>query len=245
MRLRRFLPVLAPAALVLLGSVLLQGLDLRNVQEGDSSSPARPVQLSTAVPAVLPGWTSKDEPLGPNELVRSAVERTLNFDDHVYRIFTKGTLRVGVYVAYWAPGRMPLQKVASHTPDRCWSENGWNCTDMRFAEGIAVPGVTLRPAQWRIFTPPGAPEAREYVLYWHLVGDRLYDYGERFNKRPDIVKWWRDTLDYAFAGSEAQYFVRLTSNRPFAEFTDDTGWQELIAALGRIGLAENTAAAVR
>lgn len=245
MRMRRFLLVLAPAALVLLGAVVLQGLNLRNVQDGDSSTPARPVQLDTAVPAALPGWTSKDEPLGPNEMVRSAVERTLNFDDHVYRVFARGDVRVGVYVAYWGPGRMPLQKVASHTPDRCWSENGWSCADMRFAEVVAVPGVTLRPAQWRIFIPPGAPEAREHVLYWHLVGDQLYDYGERFNKRPDIVKWWRDTVDYALSGSDAQYFVRLTSNRPFAEFADDPGWQELIAALGRIGLAGNAAAAAR
>jgi len=225
-------------ALVLGAALVLQGLKLRNVQEGDLSTPLRPVRLDTAVPATLPGWTGKDEPLGPNEMIRSAVERTLNFDDHVYRIFTKDGTRLGVYAAYWRPGRIPIQKVASHTPDRCWSENGWNCLDMRFAERVAVPGVALRPAQWRIFTPPGSPEAREHVLYWHLVGDRLYDYGERFNKRPDIVKWWRDTVDYAFSGSDAQYFVRLTSNRSFAELADDPAWRQLLAALGRIGLAD-------
>ena len=51
-----------------------------------------------------------------------------------------------------------------------------------------------------------------------------------------MVKWWRDTLKYAFSGSDAQYFVRVTSNRQFSEFANDQGWRELVAALGQLGL---------
>ena len=220
---------------MLLAGVVLQLLKVRDIKEGDGVAEARPVKLVERVPRVLAGWSVRDEPLGPNEVTRTAVEKVLNYDDYVFRVFEKDGKQIGVYVAYWAAGRMPLQKVASHTPDRCWTENGWRCEDMRFAETVGAGDRRLMPAQWRRFTPPNG-EAQQYVVYWHLVGDRLYDYGTRFNARPDLLKWWRDTLEYAFSGSEAQYFIRVTSNRPFEEFTREPGWQELVEALAKLGL---------
>ena len=221
----------------LAGAIALLNLRFRDIEKGDSQTEARAVKLGERMPRTLTGWSGRDEPLGPNEATRSAVESTLNYDDYVYRIFERGNQQIGVYVAYWAPGRMPLQKVASHTPDRCWTENGWRCEDMRFAEAVVAGDTRLMPAQWRRFTPPNGA-AQQYVVYWHLVGDRLYDYGTRFNARPDFMKWWRDTLEYAFSGSEAQYFVRVTSDRPFEELKGDPGWDELVAALAKLGLAE-------
>lgn len=221
---------------VLLLGVALQWLNVRDIKEGDRSAEARPVKLGERLPRAFAGWSGRDEALGPNEVTRSTVERTLNYDDCVYRIFERGDKEVGVYVAYWAPGRMPLQKVASHTPDRCWTENGWLCEEMRSGEMLSAGPVRLMPAQWRRFVPPSSSSPQQFVVYWHLVGDRLYDYGTRFNARPDLVKWWRDTLDYAYSGSEAQYFIRVTSNRPFEELKDEPAWQEILAALARLGL---------
>ncbi len=229
--------VLGAGLMVLCVAAILQGIRLRNVERGDQSAIAQPVKLTDRVPRNLPGWTGRDEPLGPNEVTRSAVERTLNYDDFVFRVFEKEGRHIGVYVAYWAAGRMPLQKVASHTPDRCWTENGWRCEDMRFAESLVAGAAHLMPAQWRRFTPPNGA-APQYVVYWHLVGTRLYDYGTRFNARPNFVKWWRDTLEYAFSGSEEQYFVRVTSDRPFEELKGDPGWEELLKALAKLGLED-------
>lgn len=226
---------------MLLAGVFLQWLNVRDIKEGNRLAEAHPVRLVERVPRALAGWNVRDEPLGPNEVTRAAVEKVLNYDDYVFRHFEKDGKQVGVYIAYWAAGRMPLQKVASHTPDRCWTENGWRCEDMRFAERIVAGDVRLMPAQWRRFTPPNDTTS-QYVVFWHLVGDSLYDYGTRFNARPDLVKWWRDTLRYAFSGSEAQYFVRVTSNRPFEELAGDAGWEELLGALAKLGLAENRAA---
>jgi hypothetical protein len=48
---------------------------------------------------------------------------------------------------------------------------------------------------------------------------------------------WRDTVAYATSGSDAQYFIRVTSNRPFEQIEGDPGWQEVLAALGKLGLA--------
>lgn len=226
------------ALLVLAAAAALQFAQVRDVKEGDQGTERRPIALAERIPVTLPGWAGRDEPLGANEVVSTAVERTLNYDDYVFRIFRRGDTTLGVYVAYWAPGRMPIQKVASHTPDRCWTENGWRCLEMKHGVAVAATGGDLLPAQWRIFEPPSAAQShKEHVLYWHLVGDRLYDYGERFNAKPRAIDWWRDTVAYATSGSDAQYFIRLTSNRPFEQLEGDPGWQEVLAALGKLGLA--------
>lgn len=225
------------AVVVLLLAIGLQFVRVRSMTEGERTQSARPVDLKNQIPAQLAGWTVRDEPLGPNESVRSAVERTLNYDDCVYRLYRRNGVTVGIYVAYWAPSRMPVQKVASHTPDRCWTENGWTCLASRHHETIENPGAPLRAAQWRIFRAPGTGGHQEHVLFWHLVGPRLYDYGERFNATPGLVQWWRDAISYALAGSQAQYFIRVTSTVPFEKLAGDSGWNELLAALAELGLA--------
>lgn len=227
---------------VLLAAVGLQAIRFRDVKEGDRSAGAAGVNLTARVPTELPGWKGRDEPLGATEAVLNAVERILNYDDVVNRVYERGAVRLGIYVAYWAPGRMPIQKVASHTPDRCWTENGWRCLDMRFAERVGTETVALDAAQWRVFEPPGAVGHREYVLYWHLVGGQLYDYGERFNAAPHPMQWWRDTVKYAFSGSDAQYFIRVTSNRDFRELEGDPGWKQLLESVAELGLRRSAGA---
>jgi EpsI family protein len=229
--------VLWIAAVVLLAAVGLQFGRMRDMTGGERTAAARPIDLKRQIPAQLAGWTVNEEPLGPNEAVRSAVERTLNYDDYVYRLYRRNGVTVGVYVAYWAPSRMPVQKVASHTPDRCWTENGWTCLESRFHEVVAAPGVPLRAAQWRLFRSPGTGSHQEYVLYWHLVGPRLYDYGERFNASPGLVQWWREAVAYALTGSQEQYFIRLTSTVPFERLAGEAGWHDLLAALAKLGLS--------
>ncbi|MDP1580155.1 MAG: exosortase-associated EpsI family protein [Candidatus Didemnitutus sp.] len=237
---RRPVPLITAllAVIVLLGAVALQFVNVRDVKEGDRGAAVQPIGLAQAMPKTLPGWVGHDEPLGPNEVVQTAVERVLNYDDYVFRVFRRGDLTLGVYVAYWAAGRMPVQKVASHTPDRCWSENGWRCLDMRFAEPVVAGELRLQPAQWRIFQPPSHSGGKEYVLFWHLVGDKLHEYGDRFNDRPELVSWWRDTLAFAFSGSAPQYFIRITSNGPFERLVGEPGWTELVEALAQLGLQQ-------
>ena len=230
--------ILGVLLLLISGGVALQFARVRNVKKGDTQMAASPVGLNEKVPTHLSGWSGRDEPLGPNEFMQSAVEKNLNYDDYVNRIYERRGRSVGIYVAYCKAGRMPVQKVASHTPDRCWTENGWVCDDARYPELVSTGETTLKPAYWRIFYPPGATgeSAKQYVLYWHLVGDELYDYGEGFNQRANPIQWWRDTLHYAIKGSAEQYFIRLTSNVPFDQIQDDLGYQELLEALSALGL---------
>ena len=223
--------------IVLVAALGLQFVRLRNVKDGDTQSAVRRIQLAATLPKVVMGWEAADEPLGPTEFLQTAVEKNLNYDDMVNWVYRRGVRSFGLYVAYWSPGRMPVQKVASHTPDRCWSENGWICEAMRIEAGLSAGDQRLLPARWRLFRPPVEGGAKQYVLYWHLVGGDLYDYGDRFNQRPDPLQWWRDTVHYAMKGSSEQYFIRIMSPQPLEELQADPGFQEVLRALATLGLA--------
>lgn len=226
---------------ILIGGLVLQLGGMRDLKRGDTNSIVKPIGLAERVPLSIHGWAGFDESLGATEFLQSSVEKNLNYDDMVNRRYTKGTTVLGVYVGYWTPGRMPVQKVASHTPDRCWSENGWTCLADRFPYEVPTGQAVLFPAYWREFTAPGSQKPT-YVLYWHLVGGEPYDYGGGFNQSLSPVAWWKETLHYAFKGSAEQYFIRLTSNKPFEELWDDPGVQEIVAALAELGLADENAA---
>jgi hypothetical protein len=221
--------LLAPA-FVLTGAAVMQSVGgMREVAD------ARGPHLAQAVPRELPGWTAKDVPLGANEFMNSEVEKILNYDEFVNREYRRGSQSFGVYVAYWGAGKMPTRLVASHTPDRCWTENGWRCLDMKFKQVRSVDGQALQPAEWRAFEPASGAKPT-YVLYWHLVEGRVYDYGERFNAVPDPVLWWKDAVQQAMLGSREQYFIRLTSTEPLENLWNDPGFAEVVRGLGRLGL---------
>jgi hypothetical protein len=201
-----------------------------------ANSKASVPHLAQSIPENIAGWSGRDVPLGTNEFLSGEVEKVLNYDEVVNREFTRDSVTFGVYVAYWGAGKMPTQLVASHTPDRCWTENGWHCLAMKFRQPEALDGAALEPAEWRLFEPPsgGAPV---YVLYWHLVGGRLYDYGRRFNAIPSPLLWWKGAVQQVLLGSGEQYFIRLTSSEPLENLWSDPGFDEVLRSLRRLGLA--------
>lgn len=217
-------------ALVLVAAAALQGLAVFR----ETPHPKGP-HLEAHVPARLAGWRVRDLPLGPSEAVNSAVTKTLNYDEVVYREYLRNGVAVGVYVAYWGAGRMPTRLVASHTPDRCWTENGWTCQEMRFREPVSVDGRPLQPAEWRRFLTPNG-EHSVHVRYWHLIDGRVNDQGARFNAVPHPLYWWRDAVEQALRGSREQYFVRVTALVPFEKFWDDPSFAPVLRGLESLGL---------
>jgi Protein of unknown function (DUF3485) len=227
-----------------LGVLLVSGMAMQlarvpNVKDGKEGGGVASGFLAAHMPMEAGAWRGQDEPLGPNESVTDAAARILNFDDYAYRVYRNREQTLSVYIAYWGAGRMPTHKVASHTPDRCWVENGWTVREARFSVPVTFWATRLKPAEWRLFSPPGAQGGGQYVLYWHLVGSDLYDYGARLNTKPHPVKWLRDSLAYAMKGSQEQYFIRLTSDRPVDELIQDTELKPLIDFLSRIGLGDD------
>ena len=222
-------------SLLLPGFVLVSAVAIQGVQFFRETPHARPPHLQQTVPLAPMGWDARDVPLGANEFIAGEVEKVLNYDEALNREYSRAGENFGVYVAYWGAGKMPTRLVASHTPDRCWTENGWQCLEMKFKVAESFDGAALQPAEWRVFEPPrgGAPT---YVMYWHLVEGKTYDYGERFNNVPDPLLWWKDAVQQAVLGSREQYFIRLTSSAPLENVWNDPGFGEVLRGLGRLGL---------
>lgn len=192
-------------------------------------------RLATLIPSSTGSWIARDESLGATETLNETVLKILNLDDFVYRRFAQGARSFTVYAAYWAPGKMPTRLVASHTPDRCWTENGMRCVDMRFRVPLALGSRPLLPAECRSFVA-AAGEKPTHVAYWHTVEGRLYDYGARFNAVPSPWLWWKDTLTQAAYGSREQLFVRIASETPLEDLWRDGGFQEVMTRVADLGL---------
>jgi len=222
-------------SLVIPAVVLLAAVGLQGAGKWREPPKARDPHLATTVPASVPGWNSRDLPIGSSEFLASEAEKVLNYDEVLNREYTRGGEGFGVYVAYWGAGKMPTRLVASHTPDRCWTENGWRCVDMKFKQPQVFEGAPLQPAEWRLFEPPGGGKPT-YVLYWHLVEGRIYDYGERFNAIPSPMRWWKDAMQQVLLGSREQYFIRLTSTEPLENLWRDPGFADVVRGLERLGL---------
>lgn len=190
--------------------------------------------LNDYIPEEIEGWQSNDLPLGPNEFASDRAERILRFDEFLYREFTRDDVEFSVYIAHWGKGRMPIREVNTHNPDRCWTENGWACTDMIFNKDVELLGKEFQPAEWRIFEDV---EGREvFVMFWHLVEGEVYDFGERFNAIPHPSRWVQDVFHQAFRGSPEQYFIRITANVPLEEIWYEEPVVKVMEGLHRLGV---------
>lgn len=224
------------------GGLLLAAVGLQFWAPGrPSESPGKGVHLAEIFPGTLSGRPARELELGSTENVRAAVEKTLRYDDVLFREYRLKDAVISVYVAYWGPGRMPTQLVASHTPDRCWTENGWTCEQSRHQVNAGVTAVTLLPAEWRLFKAPTGQ--RLNVVFWHLVGREVYDYDEGLNQSPSVWRWWRDVASQAVKTPSEQYFIRVTSDIPFEKLAGDRDWNQLLESLGRLGLENGMPAA--
>jgi hypothetical protein len=240
---RRSVPVLLiGGALLLAGGLFLQVLTFRNVHSGDTVSARAIHHLAPRFPAQIPGWECRNEKLGPTEFTQEEAQNTLNFDDYIFRSYARPGQSFTLYVAYWRPGRMPVQRVAEHTPDICWTGAGWKQEESKRAEVLRAGPITLRRAQWRKMSFPGDHRV-QYVAFWHLVGGHLHVQSLYLNSIPSPLAYWREAMYYAFGGRREQYCVRLAASVPFSELEADPGYQEILRALARLGLAEPRSAA--
>jgi hypothetical protein len=187
------------------------------------------------LPVAGSGWASQEVKLGATEAATANVAEILQFDDVFHREYASGPVTFAVYAAYWGPGKIPTQLVASHTPDRCWTSAGWKCTEQIHDYVVDAANRNLRAGEARIFEAGGTHT--QHVIYWHLVGNELYDYGKRFNAVPSVWRWWRDAAKQVFQSPPEQYFIRVASTRPLEELRDDPAFHAVTAALAQIGLA--------
>ncbi len=138
--------------------------------------------------------------------------------------------QISLYVAYWGPGQAPVSLVDSHTPDACWPGGGWERSRFpEVARGLNAGGRPLPEAQSRLFERDGR---RQYVWFWHLYGGRPLAYEDPYSFRRLLGL----AVRYGFQHNKDQLFVRVSSDRPWADIASGEVVGPFFANLRPLGL---------
>jgi exosortase len=190
---------------------------------------ATPPDLLNLLPETAPGWQVSTN----NNLYQfSGVLQTDLLAQREYRrqepdgSFTE----IILYAAYWRAGQVPVSLVASHTPDACWIGSGWVAqkTDPPRVT-LAIDHHALAPAEYRLFTFNGFPQ---YVWFWHIYDGRPIQYRDPYS----AVELLRIAWKYGFRHNGDQVFIRVSSNRPWAQFAHDALLEEFFRRAAKVGL---------
>ena len=219
---KRSLPAIL--GLILLGAVILQGV-------GKSIVPDRTFheELKAMLPAPdeIPGWTTEYKPIADTPEMQRAVGEILNYDDAIFAVYTKNSVRISIYLAYWTPGKMPHRSIANHTPDVCWVLNGWEKVESATVADLRTrSGARLLPAEVRQFQ---SESALEHVAYWHVVDGVAQSYATGW--RPPWYAPLTDLWERGLKQRQEQFFVRVSSNVPLSEFMRLDPVQTVLGAL--------------
>lgn len=191
--------------------------------------------LKEVVPSAIPGWTVEDLDLGPTESVVARSHSLLRLDDFVHRVYTGPQGRFSVYIAYWKPGKMPVRLVNQHSPDRCWTEVGWVCTDREWNVMKEVKGRPIQPGQWGTYELNGFAQE---TYFWHIVGGKAHWYGgERLNTRTSVSTVLKDLMNFGQQNQQEQFFVRIVSQQSLDELWDVPAFQQVMETLRELCLA--------
>ncbi len=215
------------------GTALTAGLGLFFFvhSRGSSVTEVAPPRLGEFLPATAAGWSVRDS----DDLYQfTGILETTHLMERTYLHPSVGghPAQVTVYIAYWPPGQTSVSRVASHTPDACWPGAGWKSqtSDGDRRQTLSGAGGTLVPAEHRIFrTDRGLAQ---HVWFWHVFDGRVIDYRDPYSIPALLQIAWR----YGFRRQGSQYFVRLSSNRPWNELAAEPLMQDILRGLAKTGL---------
>lgn len=197
--------------------------------------------IAEEVPMAVPGWTSRELPLAATESMQEAVNRVLQFDQYVYRLYERDDMQVSVYVAYWRPGKVTTTDAGTHNPDSCWVNAGWTRLERKHGLELSVNGQSLLPFEYGVYE---MKDTRLPVIFWHIVGGEINRYEEQ-------KEGWRDGLvgrierlplvlgdlkKYGLNQRREQMFIRITANKSFGELFKNKDFLNLLEALKPLGI---------
>jgi hypothetical protein len=161
----------------------------------------------------VPQWSLTYSPVAETAEMKRAVGEILNFDDAVHAVYTSGEMHVAIYAAYWSPGKMSHRLVAGHTPDVCWVGAGWKPqVPPKSVDHTVAASVTL-PLEYRVYR---LRDRTEHVVFCHIIGGKAMSYGTA--GLPPWYAVFSDLITNGLRQREEQFFVRISSNRPWEEF---------------------------
>jgi hypothetical protein len=218
--------ILAVTGAVLLGAVALQFLPVII----PPPPPTKERALAVTIPQELAGWTVTEVPIAETEEMKNVVESMLVYDDHVVRLYQRGSASVMVYIAYWSPGKMPYRMVGAHSPDTCWVLNGWTRHDRAQWTQCPDGSPIQQPIEWGTYSMSGN---LQHVMFWHIVGGETYSFPQ--HGAHNHFALFNDFKRFGLNQRREQFFVRISSNRPFAEIWNDRDFQTILRPIAQLG----------
>lgn len=217
------------AAVILLGGLSLRAyFALVPPPEATLKEP-----LATILPEELQGWSIRDLDMAESPESSARISDFLNFDDALFRVFERGDTFIGLYIAYWTPGKASYRWAGAHTPDTCWVLNGWTCDDREYSVPFSHEDTRFQPAEFGIYSKDGSAQN---VYFWHLVGGEAFGYEQQGT--PNIFAALIDIQEHGLNLREEQFFIRLSSNQPLDELKQMAGFDAILDGLAAIGLAQ-------
>jgi hypothetical protein len=220
---------------ILAAAALLGGLSLRvYFALVPPPKPTLDGLLSDIVPEELNGWKIIDQDMAESPESSERISDFLNFDDALFRIFKKGDTFVGLYIAYWLPGKASYRWAGAHTPDTCWVQNGWTRLDRKYCIPFQNEETPFQPAEFGIYEKDGSTQN---VYFWHLVGGEAFGYEQEGGH--NIFAALLDIKKYGLNLRNEQFFIRLSSNKKIEELKKIGGFNQILDSLNEIGLAKD------
>jgi len=189
--------------------------------------------LSDIAPSEMNGWQIQDMDLAESPESSARISDFLNFDDALFRVFQKGDTFVGLYIAYWTPGKASYRWAGAHTPDTCWVLNGWTRKDREYSIPFRHKEQDFQPAEYGVYEKDGNAQN---VYFWHLVGGKAFGYMQEGD--PSIFGALEDIQRHGLNLRQEQFFIRLSSNKSLAELKKNAEFSRILDALAKVGLAD-------
>jgi hypothetical protein len=191
--------------------------------------------LSDIVPKQLNGWKITDQDMAESPESSERISDFLNFDDALFRIFKNGDTFVGLYIAYWLPGKASYRWAGAHTPDTCWVQNGWTRQDRKYCIPFQNEETLFQPAEFGIYEKDGSAQN---VYFWHLVGGEAFGYEQEGGH--NIFAALLDIKKHGLNLRDEQFFIRLSSNKKIDELKKIEGYKQILDSLHKIGLGKKS-----
>ena len=199
-----------------------------------SRPPARdnrqPPDLLASLPASAGNW----QVVTPTDLYQFAdILQTTHLVERSYLRKTGPAdfIQFTVYVAYWSAGQASVSRVATHTPDACWPGAGWTPHPLiDTQQSPAMPGLNIAAGEHRLFE--NGDGYRQNVWFWHIYDGRVLDFHDPYS----VPALLRSALHYGFRRQGDQFFIRISSNKPWHELAHEPLVREILTNLTAFGL---------